>query len=127
DANSGGRLKRDDYNRTAEDYESMGLPVPKELEEDDEHMQNYISMNPDEVEYEFYDCLVSLGDFMTVIDHPQIGSLLFTKQNFQIHIAESSEEVAGMIWYLQRNRWERFKEDFKAIIRYIFGGKKKKS
>lgn len=118
EANSSvGALKRDDYGRTAQSYEDMNLPVPKELQGDTEELSDdFVRVNPEDIEYDFNDCVINLSDFMVAIDHEDIGSTVFTRNDFQIHVEETSEEINFLIQYLQQTPFERLLYNIKNWI-----------
>jgi len=127
--------KRDDYNRNAEWYQDMNLPVPDHLLEEDSDMDSdgNIFLREEEMEWDFMDCIINLKNFQTAIDNQQIGCVVYTQQGDEIHVSETVEEVFSYINYLTRpwnervvdfikNKWWRIryfwrkKVDYKEIL-----------
>ena len=126
--------KKDQYGRTKENYEDLGMEIPKELLENDEIFNGIsedgtILLKDEEMEYEFMDCIINLKDFSTAIDNQQIGCVIYTQQGDEIHVVEEVEDVFSYITYLTRpwyivlidsikNRWWRIKYSFNKKINY---------
>ena len=88
-------------------YESLGVAVPKDLEEEDSEVDEisedgYMNLPLDEIDYEFSDLIVALEDFSTCEDNPIIGSHLYTKSGEIFHIEETCEQLFGYIAVITR-------------------------
>ena len=91
--------KKDSLGRTAEFYEDLGIPIPEELQSDNE---------PEifEVKKEHYNIIEKKGrvrpsiiDF--IVENDDSGCILYTNTDFTITVKESVEEIENKIKFIK--------------------------
>jgi len=102
---------RDSSGRSAEDYDSLGLPPSKELRELEKTQTNSIRFDL-EKDYDFYetDCIIRMSDYVMCIDDPEGGSVVYLKNGLNVEVLEESDDILAQIWYQNRSWWEKLKE-----------------
>jgi len=102
---------RDSSGRSADDYESLGLPPSKELIELEKTQTNSIRFDL-EKDYDFYetDCVIRMSDYVMCIDSVDGGSVVYLKNGLNVEVLEESDDILAQIWYQNRSWWEKIKE-----------------
>lgn len=121
------KVYRDEYGRSEEDYQDMGIPLPKnfykDIEDYDDDIEidenDNIFLQPDELEYEFGDAIVPLDAVDLVVDSPEIGSFVHTKAGNIVHVEETSEQIYFYMTLMQMSWWERFKTSVQSFFARI--------
>lgn len=101
-------------------YESLGVAVPKDLEEDDEVDEitedGYMNLPLEEIEYEYSDLLLNLDDFSSCEDNPVFGSHLYTKTGEIFHVEETCEQLFQYITVITRPWHEKISDWIKIKL-----------
>lgn len=111
---------RDNNGRSREDWEGiLNGKVPEEFAELEKEFYgdssvtldefNNVYLEPEELEYEFIDLVLPRESVDFIIDHEEIGSLIYTKAGNVVHVEENCEELFFYIGLLDLSWWERFK------------------
>ena len=78
-----------------------------------------MNLDPDEIDYAFVDYILPLREFVSVTDTLEFGSLVKETDGTITHVQETAEEINFYIDYLNRSRWQVFKDDFNSFFRRI--------
>lgn len=103
---------KDSYGRTAEHYEDLGIPIPKELI-DKGKTSSKLELNDEDYEYSASDALIDLNQFKFCVDideDPEEGAIIYLKENMSMSVLESSAEIYSQIRYLNRGIFARIEE-----------------
>ncbi len=106
----------------AEFYDNLGIRPPKDIRDKDAPKideNGNIHLEPDELEYEFSDCIILLSEFSSAVEHEELGSVIYTKSGNVFHVEESPEEIFGYILIISRTRWEKFRDYVSSLWRKI--------
>lgn len=76
-----------------------------------------IFLEPEELEYEFSDLVMPKDSIDFIVDHEEIGSLIYTKAGNVVHAEETCEELFYYIGLLEMSWWERFKTSVLSFFR----------
>lgn len=109
----------DDEEYNAEWYREMGLKVPEHLQDEGNKSSAFIELNEEDFE-EFYNyTVVPLDQILFCTDKEFGGSVLYMKEDFQIELLQSAQEVEMQIRYLNQNilqRWiQKLEKKFRGI------------
>ena len=121
---------RDEHGHTREFYEDVAGKVPKgfaELEKEfysknqssEISEDGYMTLAPEEIDYAFLDFVLPLREFVSVTDTLEFGSLVKEQDGTITHVQETAEEINFYIEYLNRSKWQIFKDDFNSFFRRI--------
>ena len=127
--NSNPKKLTDDHGHSAEWYEDMNLPVPPELLNNNTDVDDdgYMSLNDDEIEYEYLDTILDYSDFMKATNHTEgFGSLVTLKNMLTFRVDEDRDEIYGQILYNERGWFERLRDDVRSWY-YNFRQKRNKT
>lgn len=116
-------VKRDEYGRSAEDYESMNMPVPKELLDSSSEIDEdgMIELKEDEIDYLFDDIILELSEFACAIDNQLTGTTtVYTKSNLSLTVEESTDEIFSQIYLLNQSWFDKCWESLKFRAKRIF-------
>ena len=130
---------RDEHGHTREFYEDVAGKVPKGFAEAEKEFYNeiqvseidengFMNLDPDEIDCAFLDFILPLREFVSVTDTLEFGSLVKEQDGTITHVQETAEEINFYIDYLNRSKWQVFKDDFNSFfrrIKYRFQNKKK--
>ena len=133
------KVFRDDYGRSRGDYEEMNMRIPSYFDEEEaEFYKNspkseisedgYMTLPPEELDYAFLDFVLPMREFVSATDTLEFGSLVKEQDGTTTHVQETAEEINFYIDYLNRSKWQVFKDDFNSFfrrIKYRFQNKKK--
>ena len=78
-----------------------------------------MTLAPEEIDYAFLDFILPLREFVSVTDTLEFGSLVKEQDGTITHVQETAEEINYYIEYLNRSKWQVFKEDFSSFFRRI--------
>ena len=125
-------LFKDEKGRTRSDWETIlgDEKVPDWFAEEEAEFYSknpsseidengYMSLNPEEIDYAFLDFILPLREFVSVTDTLEFGSLVKEQDGTITHVQETAEEINFYIDYLNRNKWQIFKDDFSSFFRRI--------
>ncbi len=120
---------RDSNGRSREDWEGiLNGKVPEEfaeLEKDfysntvEADEEGNIFLNPEELEYEFMDLVMPKDSIDFILDHEEIGSLIYTKAGNVVHAEETCEDLFYYIGLLEMSWWEKIKISVLSFLRRI--------
>ena len=121
---------RDEHGHTREFYEDVAGKVPKGFTEAEKEFYNeiqvseidengFMNLDPDEIDYAFLDFILPLREFVSVTDTLEFGSLIKEQDGTITHVQETAEEINFYIDYLNRSKWQVFKDDFNSFFRRI--------
>jgi hypothetical protein len=116
---------RDESGRSREDWEDiMGGKVPNGFSEAEKEFygdtqvteDGNIFLQPEELEYEFIDLVLPKASIDFIIDHEEIGSLIYTKAGNVVHVEENCEELFYYIGLLEMSWFDRIKNSVLAFF-----------
>lgn len=119
-------IKRDENGMTREQYEDLGIPVPKELlvnssEIDEDGM---IDLEDDEIEYVYDDVILELSDFSCAVDSQKSEfTKVYTKSSIVLTVVETTDDIFDQIYLLKQNWFEKTYESIKWNLKRIFNKK----
>ena len=121
---------KDEHGHTREFYEDISAKLPHGFVEAEKEFYSknpsseidengYMSLNPEEIDYAFLDFILPLREFVSATDTLEFGSLVKEQDGTTTHVQETAEEINFYIDYLNRSKWQIFKDDFSSFFRRI--------
>ena len=130
---------RDEFGRTRESYEDMGVQLPKGFTEAEKEFygnsqqseideDGLMFLKPEELEYQFVDYLIPLKKIVDITDTLEFGSIIILDNGTSVHVEESVEEINYMIYLMEMSILDKVTDKLKYFwrkIKYKITGKKK--
>lgn len=121
-------VKRDENGLTREQYEDLGIPVPRELLDSSSEIDEdgMIELKEDEIDYLFDDIILELSEFACAIDNQLTGTTtVYTKSNLSLTVEETTDEIFSQIYLLNQSWFDKCWESLKFRAKRIFKKKEK--
>ena len=122
---------RDENGKSREDWEDiLSGKVPNGFAEAEKEFYSanqsseisedgYMALTPEEIDYAFLDFVLPLREFVSVTDTLEFGSLVKEQDGTITHVQETAEEINYYIEYLNRSKWQVFKDNINSLFRRI--------
>lgn len=107
-----------DNGKTAEWYEDMALPIPRELEERLDKQDGVIQLEDEDFEEIYTEIMVYSEDIKLAVTDRGLTTV-FLKDDLTITVIETAEEIDDYLSYLEMNWFDRLRVDFSLFIRGI--------
>lgn len=103
----------DSDGKNREFYESMGIPVPKEILDKEKNLEKDITFTEEDYDSHAVEVLINLDSFSMCIDTIDDEGIVFLKDGTYCNVLETKQEIYDQIKWETRSFWNKFKQIIK--------------
>lgn len=106
---------RDEHGRTSEWYEEAGIPIPPDLLRREKEMNKGLEFEDADYDDVYAECAIRPEEITMFTGTADGDSVVYLKNGTYVNVEEDTDEIGAQLWWLNRNWWEKLKEQVTII------------